>query len=69
VIEIGKTYVVKKTYYYKGKYVVVMFLQQNGRFLCRFVKGTDPPVSFKKEDLITVKEWKKYEESRKDKIT
>ena len=65
-IEIGKTYVVYKNYY-EGRYVVAMFLQQNKKFLCRLVKGTDPPASFKEENLITVKEWKKYEESRKDK--
>ena len=67
-VEIGKTYVVCKKYY-EGRYVIAMFLQQNGKFLCRFAKGTDPPTSFNKENLITVEEWKKYEESRKDKTT
>lgn len=67
-IEIGKTYVVYKNYH-EGRYVVAMFLQQNGKFLCRFLKGTDPPASFKEEDLMTVKGWEKYEQGRKDKTT
>lgn len=57
-IEIGKTYVVYKCRS-EGRYVVAMFLQQNGKFLCRFLKGTDLPISFKEENLLTIAEYKK----------
>lgn len=64
-IEIGKTYVVCKGPY-KDRYVVAMFLQQNGKFLCRFLKGTDPPTSFKPEQLMTTRDYKEYGKDKTD---
>jgi len=44
-----------------GRYVVIMFTQQDGQLLCRFTGKyiTENPVSFEESDLITIAEYKK----------
>ena len=48
-----------------GRYVVVMFKQQDGQLLCRFTGKhiEENPVSFEESDLITVEEYKCLQES------
>jgi len=44
-----------------GRYVVIMFTQQDGQLLCRFTGKyiEETPVSFDEDDLITIAEYKK----------
>ena len=64
-IQINKTHVVRNKEHY-GKYVVPMFLESGGNYMCKFtgkyaeLKG----VSFKPEDLITIEEWRKLNDKR-----
>ncbi len=61
-IEIRRVYVVNKPgSKFHGEFVTAIFLQQNMKTLCRFHKGTEPPLAFKEKELLNVEEYKKNE--------
>jgi len=67
-IDINIAYVVNNpgSKYY-GKWVIPLYKQENGAYMCRFTGldlKTETPVSFEESDLISVKEWKSNEQKR-----
>lgn len=65
-IEIQKTYVVCEPGKSYGNFVTAIFLQQNGKYLCRFHKGTEPPFAFKEKNLLTVEKWNEKRENKEN---
>ena len=59
-IEVGKTYVVTVGEY-EGRYVVPMFIEEGGKYCCRFTGkyAADKAASIEHHILITIAEYKK----------
>ncbi len=63
-IHINIAYIVNNTgSNFYGKWVIPLFKQGDGQYMCRFTgnKSADIPVSFEAEDLILAKDFKKKE--------